>query len=176
MLCNDTRWGLVHFLEGRIGEEEAEQIREHLAGCPACVDYMIKSGKVAGFTVAATDRLEESFSDKVIAQLGRRDASSALSRLLSWTFAAASLLGISAFAYFRYYLTPQDLAALKQSLPEREKLVNLVPWLQDWLASPAFQYLVLSVAAILICLGLIFAVDLSQQLLRGRNGAEDAAG
>lgn len=97
MLCRDARSQLSAFHDGELGRSEAEALREHLMGCPAC-------RKEASGLRAISRWLEPEeappvsagFTDAVMARLragdGLVDAERRAAATLRWMAAAAAVL------------------------------------------------------------------------------------
>lgn len=168
MKCTNVRWKLSRFLDGNLPGEDAEVVRDHLDSCPACVTYLVNSGKIERMVVAESRVFSPDFNRRLLTETAVHDSGSTLTRLLYYIFGAASLLAISVFAFVRYYVTPHDLTALGFDLSGSETLGTLFPWLRDWLTSPVFSYVCLSLGAVLLSVMLIFAVDTVQQVLPRR--------
>jgi predicted anti-sigma-YlaC factor YlaD len=166
--CTDIRWKLSRFLEGELPPGDSERVRDHLDACPACVTYLVNSGKIERMSVEESRGFSPDFNTRLLTETAIHDSGSTLTRLLYYIFGAASLLAISVFAFVRYYVTPHDLTALGYDLWGGETLATLFPWLKDWLTSPIFSYTCLSLGAVLLSVMLIFAVDTVQQVLPRR--------
>lgn len=169
MRCAEIRWRLSRFLEGTLCEQETTMVQAHLDVCPDCVEYLVKSGKVDRLNLGAPANLGNVVVDRVLLEVAVFDHGSALLRLLYYIFGAASLLAITVFAFVRYYLSPSALNGLGENLREGQAVSTFFPFLEGWVSSPAFSYVLLSLAAVLLSVGLIFVVDLAGQLFGDRN-------
>lgn len=171
MRCADVRWRLSRFLDGCLPGDETESIRDHLDSCRDCVSYLVASGKIDLMPPENSADLPAGFTERVVAEVADLDPGSTLSRLVYYIFGAASLLGVSVFAFVRYYIRPSDLNGIGARLSDGDTMATLFPWLQEWINSPSFNYVLLSFAAVTLSVGLIFAVDLAQQLFPSRNNS-----
>jgi hypothetical protein len=128
------------------------------------VEYLMKSDKMSRLEVTESIDLPPNFTSRVVAETAIFDPRSTLSRWLYYMFGAASLLGISVFAFVRYYVTPRALRGIEGELFGGNAFETLFPWLQQWVSSSTFTYVAMSAGAVLLSVTLIGVVDLVQQL------------
>jgi hypothetical protein len=171
MRCGDVRWRLRPFLDGILTDSQAEAVREHLDSCPDCVNYLVTSNMIDRLEVDSGRQLPIEVAGRLAAEVAAFDSGPTLSRWLYYIFGAASLLGITVFAFVRHYLSPTTLRELDESLAGHETFTTLFPWLEQWISSSAFTYVLLSLGAVLLSVVLVVSVDLIQQLAPRQKGA-----
>jgi anti-sigma factor RsiW len=76
MRCEDCAASLPDLLEGSLPDAQAEELRAHLAGCPACrAALALQEGIAAGLRMPPAADLPVDFTARVLARAGVRDDS-----------------------------------------------------------------------------------------------------
>jgi len=166
MKCRDTRWQLDPFLKGGLSDDLREGIADHLDNCPDCVEYLADCGKLSLMPPPQQRQLSPDFSQRVLNTITILDDSRRLLHYFLSSLAAAVAFAIAVFAFVRYYWQPEPLATHGTEQVGSSFVTELLPVLEQSFSNPTVQYLLLSVAAIVVTIALVLLVDTPKQLLK----------
>jgi anti-sigma factor RsiW len=166
MRCSDLRWKLNPFLDGKIADDEADEIRHHLDFCRRCVSYLVDSGKIERLDIGDGQIANPEFAKKVVNALPNRSRAAVLTRYFVSIVIATSIFAVAVFAFLKHSLSPGSLAPMSDESALLQSFESMVPWFEQAVASPVVQLIFLSLVATLITVALIALVDIPRQPLR----------